>query len=565
MDDEYATIPLPPRRPAKGLPLAEPSVLAEQVTAMAGSGVGAVSSALDARSVLGTSPTPGGRGRLQTGIAFWARLNALIILGLAIVMRMTDWFETGTAEPPWPAFLLVALLFGTSGAVGRLPLDAPGLRNVDLVSTVMSGAGFALMIWTWPHMPPDSRELVFQLGTAQLLMTRAAVVPSSGLRSFWVGCLTLVPGVVACFMGRFAVAEPWLLPVVRLMFPSIATVVASVLASRRIYGLQKQVNEARRLGPYTLVEKVGAGGMGEVFMARHALLRRPTAIKLIRPENAEASALLQFEREAQLTSQLTHPSTIQIHDFGRSEAGVIYYAMEYIQGVTLHDLVELTGPQPAARVIAILVQICGSLAEAHAVGLVHRDVKPANIMLCERGRTADVVKVLDFGLVKLRGQPGNTLESKSGFIVGTPGFMAPEAIVAPSTVDARADIYALGAVAYFLITGRPLFSSTTEVAMLLDQMSSAPVPMSQRLGAAVPADLDRIVSSCLSKDARDRPQSAEVLAQALLACRDAHGWSQAQARAWWSSHRLLVERRLREKSVALSASFVVEAPGEQVG
>jgi serine/threonine-protein kinase len=203
-------------------------------------------------------------------------------------------------------------------------------------------------------------------------------------------------------------------------------------------------------------------------------------------------------------------------------------------------------------VIAILVQICGSLAEAHAVGLVHRDVKPANIMLCERGGIADVVKVLDFGLVKLRGQAGDAFESKSGSIAGTPGFMSPEAIIEPHSVDARADIYALGAVGYFLITGRPLFSGATDVAVLLDQVSTAPVPMSRRLGAAVPADLERLILDCLAKDPRLRPQSAASLCQSLLACHDARGWSQAQAQSWWSAHRVLVQRRARERRVKIS-------------
>jgi serine/threonine-protein kinase len=397
-------------------------------------------------------------------------------------------------------------------------------------------------------MPLDVQDLVFQVAMAQLLMTRAALVPSSGQRSFWIGCITLLSGAGLCITGRTAAELPWLLPVFRITVPSFATVIASMLASRQIYGLQLQVNEARRLGPYTLLEKVGAGGMGEVFTARHALLRRPTAIKLIRPDSATPNSLLQFEREAQLTSQLTHPSTIQIHDFGRSDGGVIYYAMEYIEGLTLHELVELAGPQPAARVIAILLQICGSLAEAHAVGLVHRDIKPGNIMLCERGRLPDVIKVLDFGLVKLRGQRGNTLESKSDFIVGTPSYMSPEAIIQPSTVDGRTDIYALGAVGYFLLSGQPLFAGASDLAVLLDQVNTPPVPISLRLGAGVPRDLDEVILSCLAKDPRLRPQSADALSLRLLACRDAHGWSQARARDWWTAHRKLVQQRLRERA-----------------
>jgi eukaryotic-like serine/threonine-protein kinase len=274
MNEEPVTIPLAP--PARAV----------SSSASVATNIATISAALDPRSVLGTLSTPGGRTRLQTGIVFWARLNALICLGLTVVMRMTDWFETGSSEVPWSSLLLVAVLLSTSSIVNRVRLDRRGLEYADLISTVASGAGFALMVATWPEMPLDARELVFLVATAQLLMTRAAVVPSSGRRSFWIGCLVLFSGVVACIHGRVSADQPWLLPVIRMAFPMMATVVASVLASRRIYGLQRQVNEARRLGPYTLVEKVGRGGMGEVFKARHALLRRPTAIKLIRPDNA---------------------------------------------------------------------------------------------------------------------------------------------------------------------------------------------------------------------------------------------------------------------------------------
>jgi hypothetical protein len=546
VNEEHATIPLPTRASAVALSGAEPATVRQQASSDALSLI-TVGSA-DARSEPDALSTTGGRKRLRAGLVFWARLNALIVLGLTIVMRMTDWLDVGTVEVPWPSFLLAALLLGTSGALDQLRLDRRRLEIADLFATVASGVGICLMVWTLPGMRLDEQELVFQVAMAQLLMTRAALVPSSGQRSLWIGGLALLPGVGYCVVARIAAEQPWLVPCIRLTVPGLAILVASMLASRRIYGLQRQVNEARRLGPYTLVEKVGAGGMGEVFRARHALLRRPTAIKLIRPESATESSLLQFEREAQLTSQLTHPSTIQIHDFGRNESGVIYYAMEYIEGLTLHELVELTGPQPAPRVIAILRQVCGSLAEAHAVGLVHRDIKPSNIMLCERGRVADVVKVLDFGLVKLRGQPGNTLDSKSDLIVGTPGFMSPEAIMEPSKVDGRTDLYALGAVGYYLLTGHPLFAGQNDVAVLLDQVSTPPVPMSLRLGTAVPGDLERVILDCLSKEPGRRPQSADALSHALRACRDAHGWSQAQAQRWWAAHRELVHQRIRERS-----------------
>jgi hypothetical protein len=553
MNEENVTIPLP-----RGLRAAVPSRADSLTRQGSATSTGATSSAFDPRSMHGTLE---GHARLKNGIAFWARLNALICLSMTVLDQVTHWWSgTGAGDVPWASLALVATLLGMSVAVDRLELGQRALEKLDGVLTVASGVGYALLFGTSPE-EPVAQQLLFELTTAQLLMTRAAVVPSSGARSLQIGGVTLVPGAILCITMRVATGEPWLLPTVATTLSGVATVVASVLASRRIYGLQRQVNEARRLGPYTLVEKIGSGGMGEVFRASHALLRRPTAIKLIRADSASENSLLQFEREAQLTSQLTHPSTIQIHDFGRTEGGVFYYAMEYIHGLTLHELVEITGPQPVARVITILVQICGSLAEAHSVGLVHRDIKSANIMLCERGRVADVVKVLDFGLVKLRRpNSNNTVDSKSSVIVGTPGFMAPEAILAPSSVDARTDIYAIGAVGYYLITGQPLFAGASDAALLFDQMSTPPVPMSLRLGTAIPADLDRVIISCLAKDPSLRPQSADVLSQWLLACRDAAGWSQAEAQAWWSANRGMVEQRARQRSVSINESVVVEAP-----
>jgi hypothetical protein len=552
MNEENVTIPLPPALHAAVSRRAEPTTLHDSAKSTA-----VTSSGLDPRSMLGTL---GGLTRLRNGIAFWARLNALICLGMTVLHEVTyRWFAHRTGDAPWASLTLVALLLSTSVAVERLRLGQRALETVDLVATVASGFAYAVLFATSPDVTIDSQELLFELVTAQLLMTRAAVVPSSGARSLHIGCLTLVPGAVLSIMGRVSSEQPWLWATTTSMLSCAASVVASVLASRRIYGLQRQVNEARRVGPYTLVEKVGAGGMGEVFRARHALLRRPTAIKLIRADSASEDSLLQFEREAQLTSQLTHPSTIQIYDFGRTEDGVFYYAMEYIDGLTLHELVALTGPQPPARVIALLVQICGSLAEAHAAGLVHRDIKSANIMLCERGRVADVVKVLDFGLVKRKRPHGNnTLDSKSNLIVGTPGFMAPEAIIEPAAVDARTDIYALGAVGYFLITGHPVFAGASDVALLFDQVSTPPVPMSLRLGTAVPADLDRAIISCLAKDPSLRPQSADALRQCLLACRDAGAWSELQAQAWWAAHRGIVQQRARDRSISVNESVVVE-------
>jgi eukaryotic-like serine/threonine-protein kinase len=498
------------------------------------------------------------RIRLESGLVLWARIMALIVFSIAVFSAILNLALSGSVAEvrlTWAEPLLFSYLAGISVALSRLRLDLRGLEIADIVSTVGSGLAFALMVSNAPSIPEDARELVFEITLAHVLMIRAGVVPSSGQRSLWVGALTVAPGLWMCTLGRATSDVPALAAIAQMAIRCTATIVASALASRRIYGLQRQVTKALKLGQYTLQERVGSGGMGVVFKASHALLRRPTAIKLLRPDEAGPSTLTQFEREAQLTSLLTHPSTIQIYDFGRNESGVFYYAMEYLEGLTLHDLIELTGPQSAPRTIALLVQVCGSLAEAHAVGLVHRDIKPANIMVCERGRVADVIKVLDFGLVKTRGQAPNTLDGRVGSIAGTPGFMSPEAIVAPESVDARSDIYALGAVAYYLITGQHLFPDGNDVAVLLDQVNTPPVPMSVRLGAHVPTDLDELITSCLSKDPAQRPQTAEELCDRLLACADAPRWSQAHARAWWAAHRELVEHRVGERAASIQGSF----------
>src|SRR5258705_2394008 len=232
---------------------------------------------------------------------------------------------------------------------------------------------------------------------------------------------------------------------------------ALALSSRQIYGLQKDVARAHRLGQYTLEEKIGEGGVGAVSRPRPSSLRRPTAIKLIRSQVASADALGRFEREVQLTSALTNPNTIAVYDYGRTEDGIFYYAMEYLPGIPLDRLIKDGGPQPEARVVYLLKQICASLAEAHRVGLVHRDVKPANVMLCKRGGLYDVVKVLDFGLVKEIAS-GDASLTAAHHIVGTPLYMAPESINGSLPVDARSDVYAVGGVAYALVTGQPVFS-----------------------------------------------------------------------------------------------------------
>jgi serine/threonine protein kinase len=254
--------------------------------------------------------------------------------------------------------------------------------------------------------------------------------------------------------------------------------------------------------------------MGVVYKGRHAMLRRPTAIKLLDADKVTDQSIGRFEREVQITSQLTHPNTVAIFDFGRTPEGVFYYAMEYLEGIDLQALVDQYGPQPAGRVIHILRQVCGSLYEAHSTGLVHRDIKPANLMLTRRGGEADVVKVLDFGLVKAREDDPQGGEAQG--LAGTPLYMSPEAIQLPNSVDGCSDIYAVGAVGYFLLTGRPVFEAASIMELCNKHVSETPVPPSQRLGKPVPEDLENAILACLEKTRAKRPQTARDLAAASL-------------------------------------------------
>jgi serine/threonine protein kinase len=311
--------------------------------------------------------------------------------------------------------------------------------------------------------------------------------------------------------------------------------------------------EDLRLGSYTLGEKIGEGGMGVVYKAQHAMLKRPTAVKLLPAERAAGRDLERFEREVQLTSTLTHPNTISVYDFGRTSEGSFYYAMEYLDGLDLQALVEKTGPQPPARVAHLLSQLCGALAEAHDVGLLHRDVKPANVFLCERGGMRDVVKVLDFGLIKEFGsRSDDTPQTETNAIVGTPMYLAPEAVTAPETMDGRSDLYAVGALGYFLLTGAPPFSGKTLIDVCCQHLHAAPMPPSARVASSIPAELEELIMSCLAKSPARRPADAATLQRALRPL--AAAWTQDVAARWWANRSAATSapRRLESKAVSQS-------------
>jgi serine/threonine-protein kinase len=309
--------------------------------------------------------------------------------------------------------------------------------------------------------------------------------------------------------------------------------------ARVVYGLGRQVAAARELGSYRLEERLGQGGMGEVWRARHRMLARPAAIKLIRRsltgEAPSEELRRRFEQEAQAIARLRSPHTVELFDFGVAADGTFYYVMELLEGLDADALVRRFGPVPAERAVFVLRQVCHSLTEAQACGLVHRDIKPANIFLCRYGEDYDFVKVLDFGLVKgsdgsaPRG-PGLTGEN---VVQGTPAFMAPEQVLGGAGVDGRADIYATGCVAYWLLTGQYVFTADSPMAILMHHVRTAPVPPSARTAHPIPPALERLVLACLAKDPADRPQTARELSLGLAEVEAADAWSEARAREWW--------------------------------
>ena len=330
-----------------------------------------------------------------------------------------------------------------------------GLRSSHELSTLDAGA-MTLTCWVMSFSmtqvtPASEGAASIVLGGTYVFMARAVLLPSSGRRTAWLGVMALLPaGLVATRLRVEAFApaarpEDWLNQGWLVLRNLGVTVFLAALTSRVIYGLRRQVRENAQIGQYRLREKIGQGGMGAVYRATHALLRRDTALKVLLPDRVGTSGSSRFEREVKLTAQLTHQNTVAIFDYGRTPDGVFYYAMEYLEGGDLERLVEYAGPLPPARAVWILEQLCGALAEAHALGLIHRDVKPSNVILCERGREGDIAKICDFGLVKDLNASGDAALTQENALTGTPLYLAPESITAPETVDARADLYSLGA------------------------------------------------------------------------------------------------------------------------
>jgi len=493
---------------------------------------------------------------LQARLAQFGRVGALIglvFLAIAVGIRVTMPLEgsDATIEAQLASTAIGALVWLTLR--GRTRSERV-LRSVDAVATLANCAVFIAMGWGLPLWArPDLLQV---LCVTDILMLRAFLVPSEPRRTTLFSCVATVLILISvAFMYRRVRVNPaapdGTAYVVVAGFLCFATVLLTTLTSKTIYGLRERVREGVRLGQYTLLEQIGEGGMGRVFKARHAMLRRPTAIKLLPVERAGRNNLVRFEREVQLTSELRHPNTVSIYDYGRTAEGVLYYAMEYLEGIDLETLVAIGGPQPPGRVVHLLRQIAGALDEAHGVGLIHRDVKPANVLVTARQGTLDWVKVLDFGLVKSVADLGEVSSTAVNQLLGTPLYMSPEAITTPDRIDARSDLYALGALGYFLRVGSPPFSAASVVEVCGHHLHTPPVAPFERLGLAAGTRLDALLLACLAKSPEQRPENAAAVLAALEACTDVPVWSAEQAHAWWLAHDAKIrEARARRREQA---------------
>lgn len=427
-----------------------------------------------------------------------------------------------------------------NGLLGMKPGDPPPF---DLGAGEVPWAGFWVLLFaSVVPLRPRQHLVGALLSVATLLLWPTLSVVAQGLPSGLSHRSELVLGVTIWLFARGLLAA------------GIAYFVA-----RHVYGLRRQLAEARQIGSYQLREKLGEGGMGEVWRADHQMLARSAAIKLIKTElgrRPSDDSIRRFEREVQSAAQLRSPHTIEIYDYGLTEDGTLYYVMELLDGFDLEELVLQHGPLSWKRTAHVLIQACHSLAEAHERGLVHRDIKPANIYLCRMGRDVDQVKVLDFGLVKATvTSRADSHLTQEGTFVGTPAYAAPElATRGTDHANSRADLYSLGCVAYWLLTGKRVFEGETPVEMLILHARDEPPPPSSRSSQEIPRALDQIILDCLAKDPESRPASAEELSDRLVAVVGAVVWTRAEAIAWWEQHRPATDSELRGLSVEVATS-----------
>lgn len=508
---------------------------------------------------------------------------ATLIMGVGCGL-LTRYHNTSLVKLRRIEVIFVGLGIMTVIAISLKWLDS----GLELAGGAPEGAAVALGTKIWAVFPSGAvyidRAYKGLIGPIEISFGIVAVCYGVLIPNTWQRCAVVMFIILAC--AELCVMRAGLrMPALRLYLAEFLFGVfrnVGALAAIGLYGcykltvLREQAQESHEVGPYILGEKLGQGSMGTVYRARHRLLRRPCAVKLIRSEQIGSPGTLErFEREVQATAQLTHPNTIEIYDYGRTDDGTLYYAMEYLPGMSLEELVRLHGPLPPSRAIYFLSQVCSALSEAHNHGLIHRDIKPANIFVCERGGLHDVIKILDFGLVRearpigpgsassppiVQTESGpastNPQLTQVGYFLGTPSYMSPEQVCGEE-VDARSDMYSLGGVAHYLLTGRPPFERPT-LAELCAAHVSEPVTPLRQCNPAAPADLEAVVLRCLSKARGARFQQTRELGAALAACADAPLWGNEQAFRWWSQHRGIGDGK---ETVPRESAFEMTAAG----
>jgi serine/threonine-protein kinase len=484
----------------------------------------------------------------ETQVLLRSRLRAaafILLLGFSVFL-IRHVIGVLSGEPLDPALLALHILVVLVLGVSALPLCrhcAISLRKLRLAELVIFGLP-AVFFLTLQHRSTLSEAARNFLPPPMpfwllLIFTYAMFIPNTWRRAALViGAMALAPdllllGMVLAYPEVAALLTTMAL--VQYVLVMLVAAVSAVFGTHVINALRREAFEARQLGQYKLMAPLGEGGMGAVYLAEHRMLKRPCAIKLIRPEQAgDPRTLARFEREVQMTARLSHWNTVEIYDYGRTEDGTFYYVMEYLPGLSLEELLDRHGPLPAERVVHLLRQTCQGLREAHAIGLIHRDIKPGNIFAARRGGLHDVAKLLDFGLVKPVADFSSPRLTQDGAISGTPLFMSPEQ-ARGGEVDARSDIYSLGAVAYVLLCGRVPFERKSPMEVIIAQIHDEVVPPSQ-LRADIPADLERVVLRCLAKQPEHRFPDADNLDQALAECAAADRWSEFLAAQWWHEH-----------------------------
>lgn len=476
-------------------------------------------------------------------VRLFAVLLAYGAFALAVDLLRGPELAWAAHQAHWPRFMALAVVLPITAAGAARLISARAMRWIEpaLYALIIAEVGAETIFSRAPLFEIDQLALI-------ILFLRACFVPSSTIRHIAIGSMITAGVAIAAWLHLdlnggpltplLASADGQEHPVFQTVNVTLAMLVYVGITSyvtHSIHSLRERARGAESMGQYVLEEKIGEGAMGEVWRARHALLQRPTAIKLIRGDVGEVAAA-RFDREVRSASQLRHTHVVAIYDFGRADSGRVFYAMELLDGMTLQQMVDRHGPMPAARAFAFVEQILGALDEAHRSGVIHRDVKPANVMITRNGSDYDFAKLLDFGLVHLKRAKHERKLTSTGTIAGTPLYMAPEIITGEGEPDGRTDLYSLGAALYFLLTGQPPFAGDSATKILLAHVQTEPTKPSERSEFPIDAEVDALVLRALEKDPADRFRNAAEMRTAVRACSCFGAWTEEMAKDWWSTH-----------------------------